>query len=188
MIGGLSVAQGNRNRTSAKNILAWDSVGNKPGGSKKSADFNTSLLPAAASAAVTNIGEIDRGTAPSPNLVKSLSQNDLLLAGSPSLRPERPKLRTFGIYTNGTSGGSGYRSSGGSPVVVPPFGVDGPSSSKSSSPSSFYNRGRTPSGTLFKSDSFNSCSNSNSNSPMSSPNGKSPPNGHSVGVSARNWL
>lgn len=137
--GGLSVASGQRNATSQKNILAWEEKGAKrrPAG-KKAATFGPDGNPLIkASSAALNIGELDHQGAASlsPYLVHRVQTEGHNFAGSPSLRQTRPTLRKL-------SSSSDFAS------TAPPFGVDSDSPS-SKSAVSYFERGRTPSGARY---------------------------------------
>ena len=163
MVGGLSVASGQRNATSSKNILAWEEFNPE----HKSPGFKS--IPVSnlgASAAVLNIGEYDRYTPPNAlatttNSTGSSSQDGLgAFAGSPSLRAERPQLRK--VTSNSFRG---------SPTA-PPFGTDD-TSPNTRSPSHLYGRGRTSSGMRFSSSESRTTSTSVSPVFDTTPTGKS---------------
>jgi hypothetical protein len=139
MTGGVSVASGLRNATSAKNILAWDETPKRRSPHSGGSSASTSPTPVA-SAALLNIGEYTRYTP--PNAVSATSSQDELSgggawAGSPSLKPERPQLRKTASLSPTFS------------PSTPPFGTDDQSPGGPSSPSSFYGRGRTSTGSRF---------------------------------------
>ena len=146
--GGLSVASGQRNATSQKNILAWVEPSPKRRGasgkntSKDARYSNSEKEPSndvvKASAAVLNIGELEHQSAAalSPQLSsRSTNSSEGSFAGSPSIRPVRPCLRKATSFSNLAPSS-------------PPFGVDTGSPS-TKSPVSFYQQGRTPSGTRY---------------------------------------
>ncbi len=147
--GGLSVASGQRNATSQKNILAWvepfpkrRGASSSKNGSKDARHSNNAKEPSngvvKASAAVLNIGELKHQSAAalSPQLSsRSTDSSEGSFAGSPSVRPVRPSLRKATSFSNFAPS-------------TPPFGVDTGSPS-AKSPVSFYQQGRTPSGTRY---------------------------------------
>jgi hypothetical protein len=136
MTGGLSVASGQRNACSSKNILAWEeetSPKRRPAGWK---DPAAGVVPAGA--AMLNAGEYTRRTP--PNVVTSSSSSPYeepqQWAGSPSLRPERAQLRKVSSGRNFSS------------PSTPPFGTDAQLSPDRSN-SSLFGRGRTSTGARF---------------------------------------
>ena len=137
--GGLSVASGQRNATSQKNILAWvEPSPKRRGGSGKNSTKEPNNGVVKASAAVLNIGELEHQSAAalSPQLSsRSTNSSEGSFAGSPSIRPVRPCLRKATSFSNLAPSS-------------PPFGVDTGSPS-TKSPVSFYQQGRTPSGTRY---------------------------------------
>lgn len=137
--GGLSVANGQRNATSQKNILAWEEKSKRRPAGKKVGFGDRPGLIVKASAAGLNIGELDHQAVASlsPYLQhrSNNGQDSHTFAGSPSLRQARPTLRKL-------SSSSDFAS------TEPPFGTDSDSPS-SKSAVSYFERGRTPSGARY---------------------------------------
>lgn len=155
LVGGVTVANGQRNATSQKNILAWEepSALRRSSGKGNNKDNATAaaLIVKKASAAVLNIGELDHQSASAFNSYNTgqnyYSLNNgtrgsgvgsgVGLAGSPSLRPARTALRKSTSFSNDLSRCS------------PPFGTDDVGSPSAKSPLSYFERGRKPNGARF---------------------------------------
>lgn len=128
--GGVSVASGQRNASSQRNILAWEDSTTKrrPAGKKDQAP----PIVVKASAAALNIGIVGHQSAATANTDASGG----VFAGSPSVRPERLTLRKCSSSNNFST-------------TSPPFGTDTNSPTSCKSPLSFFERGRTPSGARY---------------------------------------